>query len=114
MKLMAQNLDFTMNSRDLSGRRSWVGDHGNNRFSSAVTAAFPSPGHMTLRITKRKLRTQVILQTLYKPSTVINQYQSCRVADFSDHIKDPDQEKRDFLSAQPMKDAIATLTQKDA
>ena len=62
-----------------------------NRFSSALaaTAAFVSPGHVTLRIPGRKLKPQVIILQ------IINRDQSRGVPYFSDHIKDPNQEKRD-------------------
>ena len=63
---------------------------GPNGFSSALaaTAAFASPGHVTLRI-PRKLKPQVIILQ------IINRDQSRGVPYFSDHIKDPNQEKRD-------------------
>ena len=62
-----------------------------NRFSSALaaTAVFASPGHVTLRIPGRKLKPQVIILR------IINRDQSRGVPYFSDHIKDPNQEKRD-------------------
>jgi len=72
-----------------------------NRSSALAATAFASPGHVTLRIPGRKLKPQVIIVQ------IINRDQSRGVPYFSDHIKDPNQEKRDS-KRRAHKDAIAT------
>ena len=122
MKLMAQQLDFTMISpwftwQEILGPRPrkqplLLGCHG----GLSVSWAHDSEDHKAK--TQDPSHFTNLLQTIHRDLSISIMW----VPDFSDHIKDHNQEERDVLSAQPMKAAIATwsrygmsqVTQKDA